>query len=86
MQIATPRANVKYVRQSRIDLNTKDVPAFFPQTLNKALVRVLTSCRGKLKRFKRIASSNGDKDGGAVTALLLCLLSASTPIKTVDTA
>ena len=51
-QIATPRANAEYVRQSRID--PKDMPAFFPKTLYKARARIEQAV-GKLKRFKRIA-------------------------------
>ena len=53
-QTATPRANAEYVRQSRIDSNTKDMPDFFPKTLYKARARIEQAV-GKLKRFKRIA-------------------------------
>jgi hypothetical protein len=48
-QTATPRANAEYVRQSRIESNTKNMPAFFPKTLYKARARIEQAV-GKLKR------------------------------------
>jgi hypothetical protein len=52
-QIATPRANAEYVRQSRIDPTPRICPPSF-RKLYKARARIEQAV-GKLKRFKRIA-------------------------------
>ena len=53
-QIATPRANAEYVRQSRIDPTPRICPPSFRKRLYKARGRIEQAV-GKLKRFKRIA-------------------------------